>query len=84
MEEVDDAPAPPAPTAPNSVPAKPESHESPEDEHSELDHTELEHIAEGYSVMQKGLLFAVVLGCVAVYIRMNNRKGKRSLLPKTV
>ena len=31
----------------------------------------------GYSVLQKGLFLVVILGCVAAYLRMNSKKGKR-------
>lgn len=33
--------------------------------------------AEGFSVMQKGLFFAVIIGCVAMYIKVRGRKSKR-------
>jgi len=33
--------------------------------------------AEGFTIFGKGLFLAVILGCVVVYIRMNNRKGRR-------
>jgi len=33
--------------------------------------------AEGFAIFGKGLFLAVLLGCVVVYIRMNNRKGRR-------
>jgi len=32
---------------------------------------------EGFTLLQKGLFFMVILGCVAVYLRMGNKKGKR-------
>jgi len=32
---------------------------------------------ESHALLQKGLFFAVILGCVAVYLRMNNKKAKR-------
>ncbi|TVY16415.1 Peptidyl-prolyl cis-trans isomerase B [Lachnellula arida] len=41
---------------------------------AEVDTTQVE----GFSVLQKGLFLAVILGCVAVYIRMNSKKGKSS------
>jgi hypothetical protein len=31
----------------------------------------------GYSVLQKGLFFMVILGCVGVYMRMGNKKTRR-------
>lgn len=33
--------------------------------------------SEGFSVLQKGLLLAVILGCVAVYVRMSGKKKGR-------
>ena len=33
--------------------------------------------AEGYTILQKGLFLAVILGCVAVYLRMNHKRDKR-------
>jgi len=32
---------------------------------------------EGYNVLEKALFLAVVLGCVAVYIRVNHKQNKR-------
>jgi hypothetical protein len=32
---------------------------------------------EGYSILQKGLFLAVILGCVAGYLRMNQKRGKQ-------
>jgi len=32
---------------------------------------------EGYSVLQKGLFFAVILGCVVAYVKMSNKRTKR-------
>jgi len=32
---------------------------------------------EGFSMLQKGLFLAVILGCVAAYLRMNGRKQRR-------
>ena len=40
---------------------------------AEIDTTQVE----GFSVVQKGLFLAVILGCVAVYIRMNSKKGRK-------
>lgn len=36
----------------------------------------------GYTLLQKGLFLAVILGCVAFYVRMNrrNKKFERSLV----
>lgn len=33
--------------------------------------------AEGYSVMQKGLFFVVILACVALYLRVTAKKANR-------
>ena len=30
-----------------------------------------------YTLLQKGLFLAVILGCVAVYMKMGNKKAKR-------
>ena len=66
MEEVDDTPitsvANPAPT--NELPTVGQS--------PIHDHT----AEEGYTLLQKGLFFAVILGCVAVYLRMSSKKGQ--------
>lgn len=32
---------------------------------------------EGYSLLQKSLFLAAILGCVAIYLKMNNKKGRR-------
>jgi hypothetical protein len=40
---------------------------------AEIDTTQVE----GFSVLQKGLFLAVILGVIAVYIRMNSKKGKQ-------
>jgi len=37
---------------------------------------EFESAAE-FSLLQKGLFFAVIVGCIVVYMRMTNRKGRR-------
>jgi len=34
-------------------------------------------VTEGYSLLQKGLFLAVILGCVAIYVRMNGKKKGR-------
>ena len=64
MEEVDDIPtksaAVPAPT--NELPTVGQS--------PIHDHT----AQEGYTLLQKGLFFAVILGCIAGYLRMSNKK----------
>jgi len=33
--------------------------------------------AEGFTILQKGLFFAVILGCVAAYLKMGSKKQKR-------
>jgi len=33
--------------------------------------------SEGFSVLQKGLLLAVILGCVAIYVCMSGKKKGR-------
>jgi hypothetical protein len=36
-----------------------------------------DHTAEeSYTILQKGLLLAVILGCVAVYLKISSKKGK--------
>jgi len=43
-----------------------------------LTHTQTDEAAiEGFSWAQKGLFFAVVVGVVAAYLRMNRQKSKR-------
>lgn len=64
-EEVDDTTAP-AKSNPATTP-----------EMSAADLTKLENIAEGYSAMQKGLFFVVILSCVALYVRVTSKKAKR-------
>lgn len=32
---------------------------------------------EGYSVLQKGVFFAFIIGCVVVYVRMSSKRTKR-------
>jgi hypothetical protein len=66
MEEADDTPitsvGTPAPT--NELPTVGQS--------PIYDHT----AEEGYTLIQKGLFFAVILGCFAVYLRMSSKKGQ--------
>jgi len=38
----------------------------------EEEHESAEAVA-GYTLMQKGLFLGVILGCVAIYVRVNNR-----------
>jgi hypothetical protein len=67
MEEVDDTSVPvPANSDPTEKPTIPAA-----------DQTKLEQIAEGYSIMQKGLFFVVILSCVAIYLRITGKKEKR-------
>ncbi|KAF4624604.1 hypothetical protein G7Y89_g13565 [Cudoniella acicularis] len=64
MSEPDDEPttsiAAPAPTAVIPVVGTPE----------------IEPTSEGYSILQKGLFLAVILGCVAAYLRMSTKKKR--------
>jgi hypothetical protein len=72
MEDVDEAPIVPtsSATAPTSTaPALPIVGSPITDDIAE----------ESYSILQKGLFFAVIMGCVAVYIRMSNKRGKQYL-----
>jgi len=39
--------------------------------------SEYDNLSEGYSVLQKGLFFFAILGCIVVYLRMNKKKDKR-------
>jgi hypothetical protein len=37
-----------------------------------------DHTAEeGFTLMQKGLFFAVILGCVVIYLRVSSRRGQQ-------
>lgn len=54
------------PSAPHSIPAHIESH-------SHSHETEVD----GFSWAQKGLFFAVIVGVVVAYLRMNRQKSKR-------
>ena len=66
MEEVDDTP-----TTPVAIPTS--TNEPPTVGHAPItDHT----AQESYTLLQKGLFLAVILGCVAVYLRMSNKKGQ--------
>jgi len=38
---------------------------------------ELDHLSEGYNVLQKAFFLGVILGCIMVYLRMSNKKDKR-------
>lgn len=44
---------------------------------SEVNETEYDTAAVGYSVLQKGFFFAAILGCIVVYLRINSKKDKR-------
>ena len=69
MEEVDDITT----TSSVATPA-PTNDEVPTGEQSPItDHT----VEEGYTLLQKGLFLAVILGCIAVYLRMSSKKGKQ-------
>jgi len=71
MEEVEEVPITPTITSiaaePTSIPVVPVVG-TPQ---SEIEEAEAE-----YTIMQKGLFLAVILGCVAFYVRMN-RKSKK-------
>jgi len=77
MEEVDDKPATTSAAAPavTSVAAT-----IPVVGSAELDTTS----EESFSILQKGLFLAVILGCVAVYIRMNSKKGSKRYTEKSM
>jgi hypothetical protein len=47
--------------------------EIPKVGNAHVDHT----AEEGFGLVQKGLFFAVILGCVALYIRASTKKEKR-------
>ena len=64
MEEVDEIPIVPT-TSPISPPIVP------------VPEADAIVAAESYGILQKGLFLAVILGCVAVYIRMTTRGNKR-------
>lgn len=40
--------------------------------------------AEGYSVLQKGLFFTVIMGCVVAYLKMTNKNVKRRFTEKSM
>ena len=70
MGEVDDTPTK---SAAIPVPTTPANHELPTVGESPIyDHT----AEESYTLLQKGLFLAVILGCVAVYLRMSSKKNK--------
>lgn len=68
-------PETPEPEISEPVETEPEAEEPAVIEDLEDDASE----EDGYSVLQKGLFFAVIIGCVAVYIRMSAKKTKRYL-----
>jgi len=80
MEEVDDIPIVSSTTLVGSV-DKPTSTPSPTPViptipvvgSSEVDFSG----QEGFSILQKVLFLAVILGCVAVYLKVNNKKAER-------
>lgn len=77
MEEVDDKPATTSAAAPaaTSVAAT-----IPVVGSAELDTTS----EESFSILQKGLFLAVILGCVAVYIRMNSKRNSKRYTEKSM
>jgi len=76
MEEADDNPT----TSSVAIPA-PTNNEPPTVGHSPItDHT----VEEGYTLLQKGLFLAAILGCVAVYLRMTSKKSKGRFSEKSM
>lgn len=71
MEEVDDTPANPTT---EEIPAA-TIHDLPVvGKPPVLDHT----AQEGYTLLQKGLFLAAILGCVAIYVRVSGKKVEKS------
>ncbi|PBP21223.1 peptidyl-prolyl cis-trans isomerase B [Diplocarpon rosae] len=70
MEEADDA----APASPSAPASSAETASTPAVATPEID-TESQEA--GYSLLQKGLFFAVILGCVAAWMKLGSKKGKR-------
>jgi len=74
MEEPVEVPVAAEPETPEPVETETETKEPAAIEYLEDGSSE-----DGYSVLQKGLFFVVIIGCVAMYIRMSNKKNKRYL-----
>lgn len=72
MEEVEVPLAPTDPSTPAAATAVIPVVGTPQTETEEFGYAD----EAGYTLMQKGLFLAVILGCVAVYIRMNRRNTK--------
>lgn len=74
MEEVEEVPivASPTPAEATAVPTSTASTVVP----TTVPVEEFESAAE-FSLLQKGLFFAVIVGCIVVYMRMTSRKGRR-------
>jgi len=75
MEEVDEVPIVASPTTAISAPT-PTKTASLVTPTPAVPIEEPETSAE-FSLMQKGLFFAVIVGCVVVYMRMSNKKARR-------
>jgi hypothetical protein len=75
QEEAEDTPTPsPSPTPSSTLISAPTHDALPiVDTPQQSDHAAVGGSAEGYSVLQKGLFLAVILGCIAVYVRMSKR-----------
>lgn len=41
--------------------------------------TEVASVTEGYSTLQKGFLFAAIVGCVALYVRITKKRNLKDL-----
>jgi hypothetical protein len=74
MEEVEEVPivASPTPAEATSVPTSTASIVAP----TTVPVEEFESAAE-FSLLQKSLFFGVIVGCIVVYMRMTNKKGRR-------
>lgn len=53
--------------------------EEPVEEIQQEIQTELESEYEEWSYIQKGFLFAIIIGCVALYVRITRRRNARNL-----
>jgi len=77
MEEVDDT----APAKTSAAVPVPTNIELPTVGHSPItDHT----AEEGYTLLQKGLFLAVILGFVAVYLKMSSKKSRGRFSEKSM
>lgn len=73
MEEVDEVPIVASPTTDVSAPTKTAAMVTPP---ASAPVEEFEAEAE-FTLFQKGLFFAVIVGCVVVYMRMSKNKARR-------